>query len=112
MNMKLLITLLLICLSFASLAQQTCTTPTQQIAVFFGNGIDTDQESAETSKARLQQYLGETYEGQTLTYDLAYNNTTNFVVDLLQSTAQAGIQFDSQILAWLYGLGLAPDWFN
>jgi hypothetical protein len=111
-NMKLLITLLFALLASQAYAQQACSLPAQQITVFFANGIDTDRESAEASKGRLQQYLGETYEGQTLTYDLAYNNTTNFVVDLLQSTAQAGIQFDSQILAWLYGLGLAPDWFN
>ncbi len=110
--MKLLITLLLVGLSSLSLAQQICPVSAQEVAVFFGNGIDTTQKEAERSRDALRKQLGDTYNGKTLTYTLAYNKTDGFSADLIQSAAQAGIQFDSQLSAWLYGLSIAPDWFN
>jgi hypothetical protein len=55
-------------------AQQTCTPP-QNTVIFYGNGINTAPDKARDSLDLLQTGLGDTYNGQTLSYDLAYNET-------------------------------------
>ncbi len=108
---KLLSILLLLWFATTAFAQSTCPAPEQSIAIFFGNGITTTPDSAELSLERLEEEIGDSYKGQKVRYDLAYNKTTNIYVDLGQSAVQAGIQFDSQIMLWLNGQSLAPDWF-
>jgi len=93
-------------------AQQTCPVPDKTVVIFFGNGINTTNRSAQESLKTLQDELGDTYNGQTLRYDLAYNRTTNIGVDLAQSVAQAGAQFSSQIMGWFNNIGVAPNRFK
>ena len=95
-----------------SLAQQTCPLPDKNVVIFFGNGINTIPESADASLRILRRTLGDTYNSQTLRYDLAYNKTSGMALDLGQSVLQAGVQFDSQIMGWFNNIGIAPDWFN
>jgi hypothetical protein len=91
-------------------AQQTCVLP-QKTVIFFGNGIDTKPGEARESLKLLRNELGDTYNGQSLEYDVAYNSTYGQKLDLVQSALQAGVQFDSEIAAWLGDIGLAPTWF-
>jgi hypothetical protein len=93
-------------------AQTTCFTPLQSIVIFFGNGIATSPESAKRSAVALQRTIGDSYNGQKVRYDLAYNKTSGIAVDLIQSAAQALFQWDSQLMGWLNGVGVAPGWFN
>lgn len=92
-------------------AQTTCPQPAHTIAVFFGNGIDTSRKSATRSLDRLYEEIGDTYNGLRVRYDLAYNKTSGKMLDLIQSAAQAEIQFSSDVMGWLNGIGVAPDWF-
>jgi hypothetical protein len=56
--------------------------------------------------------LGASHQGQTITYDLAYNYSTNAFSDLIQAFDQQLTQYTSQALGWLYGVGVVPEWFN
>jgi len=95
-----------------SFAQQNCPIPDSNVVIFFGNGINTRPESADASLRILKRTLGDTYNGQTLRYDLAYNRTSGIALDLAQSVAQAGAQFSSQMMGWFNNIGVAPNWFN
>jgi hypothetical protein len=109
MHKSIVICFLLFCnLSFA----QTCPVPDKKVVIFFGNGINTEQFGATQSRDLLRFELGDTYNGQTLRYDLAYNKTSGMALDLGQSVLQAGVQFDSQIMGWFNNIGVAPNWFN
>jgi hypothetical protein len=93
-------------------AQSTCPAPDQSVVVFFGNGIATTEVDAKRSINALRLEIGDTYNGQKVRYDVAYNKTNGMVVDLVQSAAQALIQWNSQVMGWFNGLGVVPDWFN
>jgi hypothetical protein len=93
-------------------AQTTCPRPKQDVVIYFGNGIDTSPENAKRSQKTLQESLGTTYNGATLRYDLAYNQTSGIALDLVQSIGQAGIQWSSQVSGWLNNLSLMPDSVN
>lgn len=110
MHKSIAICFLLFC--HLSFGQMTCPVPEQKVVIFFGNGINTPFESASSSLDKLSVALGDTYNGQTLRYDLAYNKTSGIALDLGQSALQAGVQFDSQIMGWFNNIGIAPDWFN
>lgn len=103
------------CLLFAWLnttyAQTACPVPKQKAVIFFGNGIATSKEAAQRSLDRLHQEIGDSYNSQSLRYDLSYNQTDGIALDLAQSVMQAGAQWDSQIMGWLNALGVVPDWF-
>ena len=108
--------ILLACVLFAWLnvtfAQTSCPTPQQKAVIFFGNGIATTRESAKSSLNLLRLTIGDTYSGQSLRYDLAYNQTDGMALDLAQSVRQAGLQWDSQIMGWFNTIGIVPDWFT
>ena len=93
-------------------AQTACPKPKQDIVVYFGNGIDTSRRNAVRSLNKLIETLGTTYNGATLRYDLAYNQTEGIALDLVQSVDQAGIEWGSQVAGWLNQLGLLPDTWN
>jgi hypothetical protein len=93
-------------------AQTQCAAAQQSLVIYFGNGIDTPRESAIRSMRALERTFGTTQNGQTLSYELAYNQTSGIAIDLIQSAGQAGVQFGSQVVGWLNNLGLAPGWFN
>lgn len=109
---KILYFLVLLFNTTLATAQNTCYVPDQSVAIFFGNGIDTSEESAERSLNRLRDEIGATYNGRKVRYDLTYNKTSGKYEDLGQSFAQFVIQFDSQIMAWVNGMGAAPAWFS
>ena len=111
-SMKALLSIFPLLVSMAAFAQQSCSDPSKNIAVFFGNGIQTDQNSAQASLKLLKNELGTAYNGQTIRYDLAYNATSGLAADLGQSVLQAQIQWDSQISGWLNRIGVSPDWFT
>lgn len=111
---RILSSIVAVMLTFApiiSFAQTQCPAPEQEAVIFFGNGIDTTPDSAESSLNELRLELGDTYNNHKLRYDLAYNNTSGIVIDLIQAIEQAELQWGSQILAWINGEDLAPDWF-
>lgn len=89
----------------------TCPALPQQVVVYFGNGINTDQRSARRSRDLLRDNLGTTYNNKTLRYDTAYNATDGMALDLVQAARQAGVQWDSDLANWLSRLELAPGWF-
>ncbi len=95
----------------SALAQQTCIPP-QTTVIFFGNGVNTTRSQAADSRKLLRDQLTDTYNGQSLTYDLAYNSTYTLWLDLPQSALQLGLQFDSSITQWLADTRLAPKWFT
>jgi hypothetical protein len=111
-RMKIIFSLLLLLTSLPGFAQQACSDTTKNIAIFFGNGIQTSQESAKKSLDAVKREFGLTYNGQTIRYNLAYNATSGMAADLGQSVLQAQIQWDSQISGWLNRLGVSPDWFT
>lgn len=88
-----------------------CPALPQQVVVYFGNGINTDQRSAERSMTLLSKNLGTTYNNKTIRYDTAYNATDGMALDLLQAVQQRGLQLDSEVVSWIDRLDLAPDWF-
>lgn len=110
--MKIILSLLLLLISVTGFAQQTCSDPAKNIVIFFGNGIQTSERSAQRSLAAISREFGTTYNGQTIRYDLAYNATSGLAADLGQSVLQAQIQWDSQISGWLNRIGVSPDWFT
>jgi hypothetical protein len=109
---KFVLTLFVFVCNSISFAQVTCPKPQQDVVIYFGNGIDTDRESATRSSNELQRALGTTYNNATLRYDLAYNQTSGIALDLVQSIGQAGIQWSSQVSGWLNNLSLMPDTVN
>jgi hypothetical protein len=112
---KLLITvtafLLSLLTSSPALAQQTCAPP-QETVIFFGNGVNAEDYEAKESLKLLRTQLTDTYNGQKLSYDLAYNSTYTLWLDLPQSALQLGVQFDSSIAQWLSDTRLALKWFT
>ena len=96
----------------SAFAQQSCQAAPEKFQVVFGNGILTTTEGAWASLRALKAELGSSYSGQEIGYDLAYNYSHNAFFDLLQSLDQLFTQYTSQLLQWLYGIGIVPDWFN
>lgn len=85
--------LLTICVQI-SFADGTCKSPIDSAVIYFGNGINTTNASAQASLNRLMQEMGGEYNGQKLEYAVAYNQTGGIGVDLLQSEIQLGAQFN------------------
>lgn len=97
--------------SFAVHAQQNSCEP-EKFRVVYGNGINTTWEGAILDMKELSLTLGETYNNQNITYELAYNFTAGMFLDLLQSYEQHVNQFRHEFLLWLNNVGVVPDWFN
>jgi hypothetical protein len=93
-------------------AVPTCTTPEPSAIIYFGNGINTDRGSARSSLSRMSKELTNEYNGQKLQYALAYNRTTGMATDLAQASAQSGVQNNRNILRWLNGKNLSPEWLS
>lgn len=93
-------------------AAPTCIKPEASAVIYFGNGINTDKSSARNSLSRLAKELTNEYNGQKLQYALAYNRTTGMATDLAQASAQSGVQNNRNILRWLNGKNLSPEWFS
>lgn len=110
---RLVFAFLVACLHLAPAHAQvnTCPVLPQQVVVYFGNGINTNQESARRSRDLLRDNLGTTYNNRTLRYDTAYNATDDMALDLVQAARQAGVQWDSDLANWLGRLEIAPAWF-
>jgi hypothetical protein len=111
-NKSLLVLAISLFLSVNAHAQQSCEAAPENYKVVFGNGILTTPEGALASRERLERELGASHQGQTITYDLAYNYSTNAFSDLIQAFDQQLTQYTSQALGWLYGVGVVPEWFN
>jgi hypothetical protein len=107
----LLLVFISLVITLPTFAQQTCTPP-QKTVIFFGNGINTTPDEADESRDILRKQLTDTYNGQSLKYDVAYNDTYGILLDLAQSAAQLGLQFNSEITQWLADTRLAPKWFT
>jgi hypothetical protein len=60
----------------------------------------------------LAKELTNEYNGQKLQYALAYNRTAGMATDLGQASAESGVQNNKNILRWLYGKNLSPEWFS
>lgn len=103
--------LVLISLSPVWAQNSICPILPQQVVVYFGNGINTDRESAERSMTLLGDNLGTTYNNKTIRYDTAYNITDGTLLDLIQAAEQRDVQFDSEVVNWINRLDLAPAWF-
>jgi hypothetical protein len=95
-----------------SFAEVSCVRPTLSATIYFSNGIKTDVRSAKASRAALEVALGTEYNGHALDYALAYNETSGMAVDLAQASAQAGSQNNRNIIRWLNGKNLVPEWFS
>jgi hypothetical protein len=88
-----------------------CVKPKLTAAIYFSNGIKTDFRSAKSSLAELKAELGIDYNSHSLVYKTAYNETGGMTTDLLEATAQSGTQNNRNIIRWLNGKQLAPEWF-
>lgn len=84
-------------------------TPTK-LHIFFTNGILTTEDEAGRALQKLREAFGAEHSGKEILYNLTYNYTDGPFEDLLQSADQVLTQFSSQLLLWLYGSGLVPDW--
>ncbi|RKZ53916.1 MAG: hypothetical protein DRR16_16945 [Candidatus Parabeggiatoa sp. nov. 3] len=78
----LVISLLLV-VSFAQ--AENCEVISDAFRVVFSNGELTTPKQAFTAKNELALNMGQTHEGQGITYDLAYNYSTDAFEELLQS---------------------------
>lgn len=108
---RLVLTLLLLALIENSFAASTCAIPVPSSVIYFGNGINTDRGSARNSLSLLQKELSGSYGDQKITYALAYNSTSGMSIDLAQAAAQSGTQNNRNIIRWLNGNNLTPNWF-
>jgi hypothetical protein len=99
-------------LSGKALAEMDCQAAPEEYRIVFGNGIMNTLPMAAASKEKLAKELGHDYAGQNIAYDLAYNYTDSFFLDLIQSIDQSAGQYRSDILQWLHGTGLVPDWYS
>jgi hypothetical protein len=95
-----------------SLAEVSCVRPPLSATIYFSNGIKTDVRSAKASRAALEISLGTDYNGHALDFAIAYNGTSGMTVDLAQASAQAGSQNNRNIIRWLNGKNLVPEWFS
>lgn len=98
-------------LSAVCAQNSACPVLPQQVVVYFGNGINTDPESADRSMILLERQLGTSYNNKTIRYDTAYNATDGMALDFLQAIQQRGLQLDSEVVSWIDRLDFAPDWF-
>jgi len=80
-----LVTSLLFVVSFAQAQQQNCEAIYEEFRVVFSNGELTTPKQALTAKNELALSLGNTHDGQGITYDLAYNYSSDAFDELLQS---------------------------
>lgn len=110
--MKNFVILFMLSLFFRmALASNTCIAPANTTAIYFANGINTTNASAQASLNRLMEELGEDYNSQKLEYALAYNQTGGIAIDLIHSRIQLGAQFNSQIMLWLKGIEVVLEKF-
>ncbi|MBI5299038.1 MAG: hypothetical protein HY877_01910 [Deltaproteobacteria bacterium] len=93
-------------------ALQNCEAAPEKFHVVFVNGIWTSRKDAQKAKDKLVKVLGESFQGQEITYDLAYNYTDGPFEDLVQAADQNLAQYSSQIFLWLYQMGNIPGWFQ
>jgi hypothetical protein len=81
-----------------------------------GNGVASSRQAVESSLKYLKLEFGDQYNRQKIEYALAYNETNGIALDVIQTVTQAGAQFDSNIMRWLNGAGIAPnglsDWYQ
>jgi hypothetical protein len=112
MMKKILVALSLLgALSMAS-AQGTCEAAAQSVNIFFDNGAAVSLESARTSLAQLRSAIGDSQNGQKITYSVAYNKSVGVAKLLITSSTQEGIEWNSQVMGWFNGVGVAPIWFS
>lgn len=100
-------------ISSATYANPTsCINSQEKIKIFHINGIATNPQLAQRNLEELASAIGTIFGTANITYALSYNDTSNVIIDLLQSAAQLGLQFSSQVMRWIAGSPGAPTWLQ
>lgn len=87
---------------------------TKETIVFFGNGVRSIKRDAFDSMESVKKSLKYTIppeEFDILEFDVAYNDTHSFPLDLLESTIQVLSGNTSRFWRFFWGLEIMPDWF-
>lgn len=92
-------------------ANSECTDAEEAFRITFTNGVLVSSESALLSKDELRKTYGSSHSGQEIEYDLAYNYTHGPFTDMVQAADQHLSQYSHEVLLWLHGVGVIPDWF-
>jgi len=102
--------LLLLVSSFAPARQNNCETITEEFRVVFSNGELTTPKQAFTAQNELALSLGHTHEGQGITYELAYNYSSDAFEKLLQSAEPQRwyVELAQRVYNWKYQIK-APE---
>ncbi|HDN26424.1 MAG TPA: hypothetical protein ENG03_04900 [Thioploca sp.] len=102
--------LTLFVVSFAHAQQQKCEAISDEIRVVFSNGELTTPKQAFTAQNELALSLGHTYQGQGITYDLAYNYSADAFDELLQSAKPQRwyVELAQRVSNWKYQIK-APE---
>jgi hypothetical protein len=96
--------------SFAQAQPQKCEAVSDEFRVVFSNGELTTPKQAFTAQNELALSLGHTHEGQGITYDLAYNYSSDAFNELLQSAKPHRwyVELARRVYNWKYKIK-APE---
>lgn len=108
---KLLILLLALLAGQPAWADASCARPTET-ALYLDSSSTADIDGASHALLALRASLGDSAQGRSVSYGLAYGHPDGIVPDLVQAAERAGASWDSQIMGWVAGLAGAPDWFG
>lgn len=108
----LLLTVPIMMSQFAFADSSLCVATPSKIRIVHVNGIATSITQAYDNLSSLTDAVGSSYNGQVVSYSLAYNYTDTVIADLLQSAAQVGLQFTSQVMQWMSGESGIPAWLQ
>lgn len=109
--------ILTILFSVISLHAISCNNNDKNISIFFGNGMFTDRDVADSGLAKLQIKLKDSLSSQTVDYQkvdyaVSYNQNEFWALQLLEVAVQQNIDNWSSFWNFLAGVEIAPDWFQ
>ena len=105
--------ILVFCLSLScALHANNCPSHSQNLSIFYGNGMFNNLEDANSSRFVLRRLSAPQLPHYKVRYKLALNHNENPFDQLLEVSRQKALQDYGVILLWLSGIEAAPDWFR
>ena len=109
----IILLIVVISFSFLSANSQTDNCVTNDMNIYFGNGMNTIFTDAVLDAIALQiKLVGKVPEDLNIQYGLSYNQKEGPLDQLLEVARQNESDNFSQVLLWLVGIGIAPQWFQ
>ncbi|WP_257291924.1 KTSC domain-containing protein [Endozoicomonas sp. ONNA1] len=110
--MKRLLINKLLCLFCLNAWSYNCQVDRPELSVYFGNGMFTGLTEARDALIKLRSSTSGSFTGYRVKYKLSYNNNEFWYEQIQEVGRQKGIEDNHQLLNWLSGLEVAPDWFR